>query len=68
MNKKVLRINVLELIHLYEEGEEPVPARKSAETDAINIVTKKIRKVTGITPDQLIINNGNLILLGTEQK
>lgn len=65
MNKKLNRYDVLELAHFYEEGEEPNPARKNAETETINAIAKEIRKRTGLNTEQLVMNNGNLTLVGT---
>jgi hypothetical protein len=64
MNKKLNRYDVLELAHFYEEGEEPNPARKNAETETINAIAKEIRKRTGLNTEQLVMNNGNLTLVG----
>jgi hypothetical protein len=65
INKKLNRYDVLELAHFYEDGEEPNPARKNAETETINAVAKEIRKRTGLNTEQLVMNNGNLTLVGT---
>jgi len=68
INKKLDRYDVLELAHFYEYGEEPDPARKNAETETINTITKEIRKRTGLNTEQLVMNNGNLTLVGTYTK
>lgn len=65
MNKKLNRYDVLELAHFYEEGEDINPARRNAETETINTVAKEIRKRTGLNTEQLVMNNGNLTLVGT---
>ena len=66
INTRISRYDVLELIRFYEDGEDSDPARKNAETESINTVTKKIRARVGLTPKQLVLNKGNLTLLGTK--
>ncbi|GEM_PF-6869595 len=67
LNKKVYRYDVLVAICFYEDGEDQDPARHGAETEKINDVVKKIREKTGLTRTQLVINGGNLTLLGSKQ-
>jgi hypothetical protein len=64
LNKRVNRFDVLELAKFYENGEDIDPARESDETEAINTVAKKLRSKIGLEPDQLVMNAGNLTLLG----
>ena len=66
INKKLNRYDVLELAHFYEEGEDPDPARKNAETETINEIAKSLRKKTGLNTEQLVMNNGNLTLVGNK--
>lgn len=61
--KKVSRFDVLELIKFYEDGQDSDPTRKTAETNAINAVTKELRTRIGLTPKQLVLNAGNLTLV-----
>lgn len=64
INKKLNRYDVLELAHFYEDGEDADPTRKNAETETINAIAKEIRKRTGLNTEQLVMNNGNLTLVG----
>jgi len=73
IGNKIPREKVLKLINF--KSDEPVfkepewtEFRKqndvtTSETLAINKVVKKIRSRTGLTPDQLVNNNGNLTLV-----
>lgn len=62
------RQEVLILADFYEEGQEPDPARRSAETLLINNTAKSIRSALKIGPKVLINNDGNLTLLGKKVK
>lgn len=50
INTRISRYEVLELIRFYEDGEDMDPTRRTAETAAINEVTKDLRKKIGLTP------------------
>ena len=39
----------------------------SSETYVINEIAKKLRKRTGLTTEQLTVNNGNLTLVGRKK-
>jgi hypothetical protein len=65
IGKKVGRYEVLLATQFYEDGENQDIARKAAETTNINDVMKTMREKTGLTPDELVNNNGNITLLGT---
>jgi hypothetical protein len=64
LNKRVNRFDILELARFYESGEDVDPSRESDETEAINTVAKKLRSKVGLGPEQLVMNAGNLTLLG----
>ncbi len=64
INCKVSRYDVLEAIKFYEDGEDIDPARKTAETEAINKVAKSLRSKTGLNTEHLVVNNGNMTLVG----
>jgi len=66
LNKRVHRFDVLELVKFYEDGQDSDPTRKTAETAAINDVAKSLRDKAGLTTEQLVMNNGNLTLLGSK--
>jgi len=76
INRKVLRKKLLDLIGFTESKElsnqydskgNKLIGKQSA-TYKINELVKKIRKRTGLNTNQLVNNNGNLILVGKKLK
>lgn len=68
INEKIIRYDVLVATHFYEDGEDINKNKKTLETANINNVAKRIRKITGLSTEQLILNNGNLTLLGKKME
>lgn len=68
INKKINRYDILVAAHFYEDGEDVDKSRKTSETSKINDVAKKIRIRTGLNTKQLIMNDGNLTLVGKKTK
>lgn len=64
INNRVLRYTILVQAHFYEEGEDIDTSRKVQETNTINSIAKTIREKTGLNTEQLVLNNGNLTLIG----
>lgn len=62
INTMVKRYDVVVAIELYEDGDKEKPERRSLDTEAISRTANKIREKTGLTTDQLVNNDGNLVL------
>ncbi|MDB5260276.1 MAG: hypothetical protein JWN37_507 [Candidatus Nomurabacteria bacterium] len=62
INTVIKRYDVVIAIEIYEDGDKPIEAQRSLDTEKINRAVTKIREKTGLTPEQLSNNDGNLIL------
>ncbi len=68
MGTPLKRQDVLIISSFYKEGQDPDPARRSAETLHLTKMAKAIRSALKIAPSELINNDGNLTLLGKKAK
>lgn len=64
INYKVSRESILVLIGHHKEGEIVNKPSKKSGTYAITSLVKALREKTGLNPDELVQNGGNLILMG----
>src|SRR3989338_4585588 len=64
IGEPIPRQRVLKLIGFYDEDEMPNTAYGTNETYKINKFVKELRDDTGLTPRQLVNNNGDLTFIG----
>ncbi len=64
MNQSINRFDVLEAISFYESGQESDSNNSTLETKAITNVVSKIRDKTGLNQQELVVNNGDVTLVG----
>jgi hypothetical protein len=67
INQPINRYDVLEAISFYEAGQEPDSNNSTLETKAISNITTKIREKTGLSTHELVVNNGDVTLLGRKE-